>query len=102
MKKVIAISYDEIAYDPKAAGKLVRDACLRNRPMTIVGNYVLDDKLLLFLEEGKNSATEYIFSKTKAVSEEDAITVVEHRYVAGYSTLLLFRLDDSIFGLFRK
>ena len=102
MKKVIAISYDDIAFDPQSAGTLVRDACSRNRPMKIVGNYVLDDKLLLFLEEGENKATEYVFSKTKAVSAEDAITVVEHRYVAGYSTLLLFKIDGTIFGLFEK
>ena len=104
MIRILDIPISEIALDPEAASTRVDAAAERQGGMLVVGLGRVGDRVLLFLEElhAFQDAGSYRFAPFEGVSEKELIGEVGSRYTAGFSTVGVFPLGETLWGLFRK
>ena len=59
--------------------------------------------ITVFMEETEEAEPySFVFSPMDSAADDDVAATVKHRYEAGYSTLAVFRIEDTVWGLFAR
>lgn len=107
MIRIVTIDKNDILNDPEDAGNLLTHTVKRKIPMQFMGLNADPDSpvLTIFLEKTETDEPEpakFVFSPLDSAADDEIAALVSQRYEAGFSTLAVFRIADSLWGLFRK
>ncbi len=102
MLMILDIPLSELALDAAAVSERVSTAARRHCGRRATGLGVVNDRLLVFLEEGENDGDAYRFAPFEGLSGNEVIGELQSRYGAAFSTVGIFELGKVHWGLFRK
>lgn len=104
MIRFVSIEKDDILTDPEDVASMLTKALKRKIPMRFSG--LCDngsDTLTAVLEETASTLdVEFVFSPFESSDTEDINAAIECRYEAGYSTVSVFPIGDTVWGLFAR
>ncbi len=107
MRKVIVLSFNDIAIDPEEAASVISQALRRSPKLHYAGFGLLANDLMIFLDDIRTSSADgessFVFSNLGIDCSPDTIAATaQHRYAADYSTLAVFPIEGIYWGLFCK
>ena len=99
MLRIIDLPVSELVLDAAAVSDRLNLAAARGDGARVVGLGPVNDRLLVFLEDGP-AAGEYRFAPLAARSAAEVVAEARSRYDASFSTVGIFTAADRLWGLF--
>ena len=101
MIKIVRVPFDDILFDPEAAGEMLTGCLRRHRRMRYAGTCVSDDDLIVLFEEIPfKSDSRIVLAPFRNVDPEGITAEIQDRYEHGYTLRSSFRIRKKTWAVF--
>ena len=101
MLKVVRLPFDDILFDPEAAGEMLTACMRRQRKMRYAGACAADDELIVLFEEVPfQSDSRLVLAPLSNFDPEGIIAEISDRYEHEHTLRTSFRINRQTWALF--
>ena len=101
MNKTVCVPFDDILFDPDAAGEMLTACQRRRRKMRYAGACAADDMLIVLFEEVPfREESRLVLAPLRNVDPEGIIAEISDRYEHGHTLRSSFRIKKQTWALF--
>ena len=101
MLKVVRLPFDDILFDPEAAGEMLTACMRRRRKVRYAGACAADDELIVLFEEVPFQAdSRLVLAPLRNFDPEEITAEITDRYQHGHTLRTSFRINLQTWALF--